>query len=160
MTNTQSDSSNDPKNSYSTSQVVAGSRTYLFNIIRNRAGKRYLSITQQGSNGSTQTGNHIVVFEQHMQKFCKAFLKTAKQVDPKLKVYDVAKIRERYPNAFKPWTVKDEQRLVANFKEGVDVVELAKLFQRGQGGIEARLKMLGLIANQKLNKAKSPLRQT
>jgi hypothetical protein len=57
----------------------------------------------------------------------------------------VEKIRETYPNAFKPWTPEDDKNLIAKFKEGLEMVELAQVFQRGPGGIEARLRTLGVV---------------
>lgn len=126
-------------------KVVAGTRTYDFAIKTNRAGRQYLSITETGSNDSSEVCTRLVVFQQHLEVFHKAYLKAAKRLEPKLKVFDVDKIRENYPNAFKLWTPEDDVKLASQFRQGLETVELAKLFQRQPGGIKRRLRRLGLI---------------
>ena len=148
MANDQSPTGNPPTNTFNSAGVVAGSRRYRFAVKTNRAGQRYLVITEESSNNNPHVRKRVVVFQRHMQKFRKAFLKSAKQVEPKLKAFDVEKIRETYPNAYRPWRPDDDQRLIAKFKEGLDVIELAKLFQRGPGGIQSRLQLLGLVSIQ------------
>lgn len=47
-------------------------------------------------------------------------------------------------NAYKPWS-KDDDDLMSNlYKAGTTVEELMTLFQRNRGGIESRLRKLGL----------------
>ena len=52
----------------------------------------------------------------------------------------IAKMREIHPNAFKPWTAEDDDRLKKLFDEGKGVKELVELFGRHPGSIRARLK--------------------
>ncbi len=54
----------------------------------------------------------------------------------------VSKMRETYPNAFKPWADSDDSKLVKLFssKKKVDIDELTKTFGRHPGSIRARLK--------------------
>ncbi len=51
-------------------------------------------------------------------------------------------MREKYPNAYKPWSEKDDKELVALFtkNQSVDVEKLTKKFGRHPGSIRARLK--------------------
>lgn len=53
----------------------------------------------------------------------------------------LAKMRERYPNAYQPWTEADDKKLVKLFSSGkkVDVEKLTKTFGRHPGSIKARL---------------------
>jgi hypothetical protein len=125
-------------------QVPANSRTYGFRIKKNRAGREYLEITERRSGDSAEACSRIVIFQQHMAAFHKAYLKEAKRLEPKLRIYDMKEIREHYPNAFKLWTPQQDERLVAKFHEGLAVIDLAKLFGRQPGGIRSRLKSLGL----------------
>lgn len=52
----------------------------------------------------------------------------------------IAKMRETYPNAFKPWKKSDDELLLKEFKDGAGLKKLCDLLQRQPGGIEARLK--------------------
>lgn len=54
----------------------------------------------------------------------------------------VSKMRESYPNAFKPWTAADDVKLVALFTKNssIDIKELTTKFGRHPGSIRARLK--------------------
>ena len=54
----------------------------------------------------------------------------------------ISKMRETYPNAFKPWTDVDDKKLVTMFskKPTIEIAELTKKFGRHPGSIRARLK--------------------
>lgn len=54
----------------------------------------------------------------------------------------VSKMRETYPNAFKPWSADDDKKLVKTFSKNntVSIKELTKTFGRHPGSIRARLK--------------------
>ncbi len=54
----------------------------------------------------------------------------------------ITKMRQSYPNAFKPWTPADDKKLVGLFSNGdsVSIQELTKIFGRHPGSIRARLK--------------------
>jgi hypothetical protein len=57
----------------------------------------------------------------------------------------VEKLRETYPNAYRPWKPEDDIRLINLFKEGKTLEALPPLFGRQPGSIRARLEMHGLI---------------
>jgi len=57
----------------------------------------------------------------------------------------LAKLRETYPNAYRPWKPDDDIRLINLFKEGKTLEALPALFGRQPGSIRARLEMHGLI---------------
>jgi ATP-dependent DNA helicase PIF1 len=54
----------------------------------------------------------------------------------------VEKMRERYPNAYRPWVDADDKKLVAMFSEGknVTVKSMTEVFGRHPGSIRSRLK--------------------
>lgn len=56
-----------------------------------------------------------------------------------------AKQMATHPNAYRPWTPKEEEKLKELHAQGKGVNEIAELLNRGVGGISARLKRLGLI---------------
>ncbi len=51
----------------------------------------------------------------------------------------IAKMRETYPNAYKPWTAKDDATLKQDFQNGADVKTLSKTLGRHEGSITIRL---------------------
>lgn len=50
--------------------------------------------------------------------------------------------RSVYPNAYKPWTESDDERLVALYNEGKSISELAQMFLRNHGAIKSRIRKL------------------
>ncbi|NTV44853.1 MAG: AAA family ATPase [Candidatus Yonathbacteria bacterium] len=57
----------------------------------------------------------------------------------------LAKLRETYPNAYRPWKSEDDIELINLFKKGKSLEELPPIFGRQPGSIRARLEMHGLI---------------
>ena len=55
-----------------------------------------------------------------------------------------AEIRKVHPNAYKPWSDEENDRLRAFFGEGHTVDQLSKAFGRQDGSIRSRLAKLGL----------------
>jgi ATP-dependent exoDNAse (exonuclease V) alpha subunit len=56
----------------------------------------------------------------------------------------MAKMREKYPNAYMPWSDLDDLRLIKKFTEGKTIKDLTESFGRHPGSISARLeKLLG-----------------
>lgn len=51
----------------------------------------------------------------------------------------IAKMRETYPNAFRPWNEKDDEELKKQFLSGEKIKKLSKTFGRHEGAIKARL---------------------
>lgn len=51
----------------------------------------------------------------------------------------VAKMRETYPNAYRPWTNADDALLKEKFQHGSDLQELSRLLGRHEGSITMRL---------------------
>jgi ATP-dependent exoDNAse (exonuclease V) alpha subunit len=51
----------------------------------------------------------------------------------------IAKMRETYPNAYRPWQAADDETLKQEFQNGLDVKELSKKLGRHEGSITIRL---------------------
>ena len=60
-------------------------------------------------------------------------------------------IREKHPSAYKKWTADEEANLIAGFQSGKSLDVLAEMFGRRVGGIQSRLKKLGLIEWDSVN---------
>ncbi|MBI3888423.1 AAA family ATPase [Candidatus Nomurabacteria bacterium] len=56
-----------------------------------------------------------------------------------------AEIREKHPNAYRPWSKEQDEELGKLFKEGQKIKDLMETFGRKRGGITARLEKLGLV---------------
>jgi AraC-like DNA-binding protein len=69
--------------------------------------------------------------------------KDAKQ--PSAYAERLARMREKYPNAFKKWRVQDDLRLQELFSAGNSIQQLAEHLQRQPGAVHIRLTKLGLI---------------
>jgi len=63
----------------------------------------------------------------------------------KSKTYSVKEIQKIHPRAYGPWTKEDDEKLIAEYKSGKTIEELMGLFGRQRGGIESRLKKLGIL---------------
>jgi len=57
----------------------------------------------------------------------------------------LAKLRETYPNAGRPWSEDDDRRLKEMFEDDVPLKALCKEFGRKSGAIRSRLVKLGLV---------------
>ncbi|OGD23982.1 hypothetical protein A2Z10_03665 [Candidatus Azambacteria bacterium RBG_16_47_10] len=55
------------------------------------------------------------------------------------------KLREKYPNAYRPWDKVQDEKLQELFAEGVSTADLVKTFGRKGGAIRSRLVKLGLV---------------
>lgn len=58
------------------------------------------------------------------------------------KAYTLEEIRKHYPNAYKPWSVTDDELLITLFKGGKSIKELSSTFQRHEGAIQSRIRKL------------------
>ena len=61
-----------------TEKITAESRTYYFDVKENRNGDRYLCITEKRSSGGEYNRHRVMVFEEHLDAFHDAYLKTVK----------------------------------------------------------------------------------
>jgi hypothetical protein len=59
------------------------------------------------------------------------------------KAYDIDVIREGLPNAYKSWSIDEDEKLIRLYQEGTTKIkDLASIFQRNDGAIRSRLKKL------------------
>ena len=84
----------------------------------------------------TQT-RHISDFFCSIQEFnISLFLRN------KDKVFSMEETRKQYPNAYRPWSKADDEKLLALHQRGKSVEELMSIFNRNKGGILSRIKKL------------------
>lgn len=129
-------------------EVEAGPRIYSFKVKRSNTKTMYLTITESRNNKSKFEGHSsIMIFEENITPFYDAFqesvryLRKQKNKGPSYS----EELRSEYPNAYKKWDKKDDDLLKEEFDRGKSVKELAEIFLRNEGAINARLGKLGLI---------------
>ena len=83
------------------------------------------------------TGDFSIVDEHHKKIYLLEFLK-ARSLS-----FEVTRLK--YPNYLKPCTEDDDSRLERLWCEGTSVKDLAKIFGRNPGAIDARIEKLELI---------------
>lgn len=97
--------------------------------------------------------------EQKLKKYGKYFLAILQEEHqknhgdspmdlPVVETSSLDHIRKHYRNAYRKWTEEEEKRLIKLFQSGKSIQELASIFERQVGGIEARLQKLGLLDTQ------------
>ena len=59
--------------------------------------------------------------------------------------YDLNRIRETNPRAYRRWEPSEEEELKRLFEQGISIEEIATKLERQNGGITSRLVVLGLI---------------
>ena len=64
--------------------------------------------------------------------------------EPKQNSSYMRMVRDKYPNAYKPWREEDDNLLAELYGEGRTVEDMTYIFQRNKGGITSRLNKLGL----------------
>ena len=74
-----------------------------------------------------------------LRKYLKAYRQLLGQ-----SVYSIEVCRIEHPNAYKPWTQDDDDKLEQLFCEGKTIKELSDIFQRKPGAIRSRVKKLEL----------------
>ncbi len=66
---------NEEKKEIFTHKVIAGSRTYFFDVKETRDGIRYLVISETRRGGSSYDHNRVMVFQEHLETFAEGFEK-------------------------------------------------------------------------------------
>ncbi len=125
-----------------TQRVIAGRRTYFFDVRQSKENKRYLVISESQEGDSGYVHHRVMVFEEHIQEFAEAFKSVLRFLQGKS--HSVEAIRQKYPNAYKPWQPADDEQLQTQYRQGKSIRELAEHFGRQPSAIRSRLTKMGL----------------
>ncbi|MFA5860918.1 MAG: DUF433 domain-containing protein [Candidatus Thermoplasmatota archaeon] len=63
---------------------------------------------------------------------------------PETREERIARVRQKHPHAFLPWSPNEDAELIEEFKHGATVAALSRAFGRPSGGIRMRLDKLGI----------------
>ena len=133
---------------------------YIKNVSKKRVQLLHLTyddINKDLSIKDVETNVEIVIFVENLERFNEQFNKIISLI-PKIDVSSekinshpaesyITEIRKKHKNAYKPWTKKDDENLIYEFKKNRDLKMIAKKFDRQIGGIKSRLRKLKLIEN-------------
>ncbi len=103
-------------------KLLAGKRTYFFDIKKSEQDDLYLGVSESKKTGNGFERHGILVFEENIKEFIGAFLKLLtrfeelKEPKPTVdKTYSVEEIRKSYSKAYLPWTIEDDQEAKTSF---------------------------------------------
>ena len=65
----------------------------------------------------------------------------------KKKSFYATEIQKEFPNAYTPWSNKEELKLIELYEAGMGIEEISEAIGRQPGGVRARLKRLGILHN-------------
>jgi len=133
---------------------------YIKNVSKKRVQLLHLTyddINKDLSIKDVETNVEIVIFVENLERFNEQFNKIISLI-PKIDASSekinshpaesyITEIRKKHKNAYKPWTKKDDENLIYEFKKNRDLKMIAKKFDRQIGGIKSRLRKLKLIEN-------------
>jgi hypothetical protein len=137
---------NEEKKELFTHKIVAGSRTYFFDVKEAKDGTKYLVISESRQTGTSYDHSKVMIFEEHLEMFTEGLQKALQFLGVKSKAYNLDNIRQKYPKAYERWTSDEDERLKTKYHEGIGIVELATFFQRQPSAIRSRLAKLGLLS--------------
>jgi len=140
-------------------KVIAGSRTYYFDLKESVQGAKYLVISESKENEQRSFDHHrVMVFEEHLLDFYKSFRNAIsyfvkhddfplieEQIIEEKETYSVDSIRTSHPKAYSKWTNDEDDLLARLHSEGKSITEIAERLQRQQGAIRSRLQKIGLL---------------
>lgn len=129
-------------------KVLAGHRTYVFDVKESVNRVKYLVITElKEMDEKSRNNNRIMIFQDKISAYNEGFIKALEFMFGKneQKTYNIQEIRQKYPKAYEKWTENEDIHLKNEFNQGKAIDELAEIFQRKPGAIRSRLQKLELL---------------
>jgi Asp-tRNA(Asn)/Glu-tRNA(Gln) amidotransferase C subunit len=131
---------------------------YIKNVSNKRVQLLHLTYDDESKDleiKDAETNSKIVLFIENLDNFNEQFKKIIKLISRIETINNkeikspsesyITEIRKKYKNAYKPWSKKDDNDLIHDFKKDYDLKIIAKKFDRQIGGIKSRLRKLKLI---------------
>ncbi len=131
-----------------THKVVAGGRTYFFDVRETKEGVKYLVISESKQEGSSYAHRRVMVFEENLQAFADGLQKALNFLKAKPELSSIEKVRQRYPRAYNRWSDEEDEQLKVKWQAGMSIRELASYCQRQPSAVRSRLIKLGLLPAQ------------
>ena len=137
------------KQSLYTESVEAGKRSFYFDIRESENGSNYLVISEvtKKEDGETER-RQVFIFENEMArvaaKISRSLVNFTRKSTSKESI--IARAKEKYPNAYEPWSEKEDAELSLLYKQDTDTENISKNLQRQPGAIKSRLEKLKLVS--------------
>ena len=134
-----------------TEKVESGKRNFYFDIRESEKGSPYLVISEVNKKEDDQTERRqVFIFESELDRFAEKFGRSLLNFTRKStsKESIIAKAKEKYPNAYEPWSEKDDAELALLYKKGSSTTAIAESLQRQPGAIKSRIEKLNLAPAQ------------
>jgi hypothetical protein len=137
------------KQSLYTDSVISKTRSIYFDIKEAENGTNYLVISEVKTkeDGSTDR-RQIFIFENEIAEVAAKVTSSLVNFTRKESTRDanIAKAKEKYANAYEPWSKKEDAELALLYKQGKNTMTIAETLQRQPGAITIRLEKLKLVA--------------
>lgn len=133
-----------------TDKTTQGDRMYSFEVHRSESGELYMLISEDKECSDSKSKNTLLISENDIDGFKGAFNRLVKKFmkisnsSKEKKTYNLEEIRQHYPQAYRSWSVEDDEKLEALFCEGKTSKQLAAIFERKVGAINSRINKLEL----------------
>lgn len=128
-----------------TELIRSGNRSFFFDIKQSEKGNAYLSIniTQKQEDG-TYNRDKITILEHEMVKFGEGMMRAMINFRQTGREAIIESAREKYPNAFSPWSKTEDKTLTDLYVKEVAIIEIAQELGRNENAIKARIEKLKL----------------
>ncbi|MFT4664057.1 MAG: hypothetical protein ACI8YQ_002270 [Polaribacter sp.] len=139
------------KQSLYTTSVESKTRSFYFDIKEAENGSNYLIISEvKTKNDGTTERRQIFIFENEIAQVASKVTSSLVNFTRKETTRDarIARAKQKYANAYEPWTKKEDADLALLFKQGNNTMTISEELQRQPGAITIRLEKLSLIATQ------------
>jgi hypothetical protein len=126
--------------------MAAGSRTHFFDVKEAVNGSKYLKITESRRDPEGEfEHSRVMVYEEHIEQFVGSVTQAVQLMAQDEKAYSVERIRRQHPKVYARWTEEEDLSLKEAYERGRTLEELAAQLGRQPGGIQSRLRKLGLV---------------
>ncbi len=128
-----------------TELIRSGNRSFFFDIKQSEKGNAYLTIniTQKQEDG-TYNRNKIAIMEHEMVNFGEGIMRAMINFRQTGREAIIETAREKYPNAFSPWTKAEDKTLTDFYVQEMEIIEIAQELGRNENAIIARIEKLKL----------------
>ncbi|WP_053404589.1 DUF3276 family protein [Persicobacter sp. CCB-QB2] len=133
-------------------KLKVGKSIYFFDVSETKTGSMVLNIVESRRNGEKFDRTKLTLFDEDIIKFAQSMVAVVGKLDPigrNLREEEdrVHAIRDKYPNAFKVWSQKDDLDLTAMFMDQLSVEQISERLGRAPKAISIRMEKLELHQN-------------
>lgn len=139
------------KQSLYTTSVESNSRTFYFDIKEAENGSNYLVISEvQLKKDGSKERRQVFIFENEIAQVASKVTSSLVNFTRKETTREarIARAKQKFANAYEPWTKKEDADLALLFKQGNNTMTISEELKRQPGAIVSRLEKLNLKTAQ------------